>query len=563
MSTAMSTVEPDTAQVDPGGPSASGEVIGLPSLAEAIGGLAAAVGQGRVVAREAVALGGELARVVAGRSEIAPEKGDRRFSDPTWTQNPLYARIGRGYLAADRAVHNVVEQLSESGDDRRAEQARFATNILTSALAPTNFLATNPAALKHAFETGGRSLWHGLRHVIDDLRHNGGMPSMVERDAFEVGRDLAVTPGAVVDRDPVAEVIQYRPGTAQVHQRPLLIVPPPIGRFYFLDLRPGRSFVEYALGQEMQTFLISWRNPTAEQGDWDLDTYAARVSSAIDTVREITGSDDVNLVGFCAGGIISTTVLNHLAATGDDERVHSMSYAVTLLDFGEHAPIAAFNSAGLLRFARARSQHQGIITSRQMGAAFALMRPNDLVFNYVVNNYLMGEKPPAFDVLAWNADGTNLPGALHCQFLDIFQNNPLVEPGAITVLGTPVRLEKITLPIFVTGAIADHLTPWTGCYRTTQLLGGAATFVLSYSGHIASLVNPPGNPKAHYWTGGPPGPDPQAWLAEATRHEGSWWEAWSEWIDPHAGPRRPAPTQLGGAAHPPLDPAPGTYVHTS
>jgi polyhydroxyalkanoate synthase subunit PhaC len=271
-----------------------------------------------------------------------------------------------------------------------------------------------------------------------------------------------------------------------------------------------------------------------EQGEWDLDTYAGRLADAIDSVRAISGSDDVNLIGFCAGGIIATTLLNHLAAAGD-ERVHSMSYAVTLLDFGEPAPITAFSDRGLLALARRRSRRRGVITSRQMGSAFTWMRPDDLVFNYWVNNYLLGEQPPAFDILAWNDDGTNLPGALHCQFLDIFEHNLLAEPGGMTVLGTPLQLDRITVPAFVTGALADHLTPWKGCYRTTQLLGGDATFVLSHSGHIASLVNPPGNPKAQYWTGAAPGSDPDAWLAGATSRQGSWWESWSEWALERSG----------------------------
>lgn len=276
-------------------------------------------------------------------------------------------------------------------------------------------------------------------------------------------------------------------------------------------------------------------------------------------MREITGADDVNLMGFCAGGIIGTTVLNHLAATGD-KRVHSMSYAVTLLDFGERAPISAFAGKGVLEVARRRSARKGIITSRDMGAAFAWMRPDDLVFNYLVNNYLLGKQPPAFDVLAWNADGTNLPGALHGQFLDIFRDNLLARPGALSVLGSPLDLERITVPTFVTGAVTDHLTPWTGCYRTTQLLGGESTFVLSYSGHIASLVNPPGNPKAHYWTGPAPGPDPLAWQAAAVRRSGSWWEAWADWAFEHGGGDRSAPDTLGSRGHPVLEPAPGRYV---
>jgi polyhydroxyalkanoate synthase len=362
-----------------------------------------------------------------------------------------------------------------------------------------------------------------------------------------------------VARDAVAEVLQYAPATDTVFARPVLVVPPPISRFYFLDLRPGRSFAEYAVSRGLQTFLLSWRNPTAEQGSWDLDTYAGAVLAAIDTVREITGSPDVNLIGFCAGGIIATTMLNYLAAL-NDRRVHSMSYAVTLLDFGLRAPITAFSGRRLIAFAGRRSRRKGIITSRQMGSAFTWLRPDDLVFNYWVNNYLMGEPPPAFDILAWNADGTNLPGALHGQFLDIFRDNLLARRGALRVLGTPLQLKDITVPTFVTGALADHLTPWKGCYQTTGLLGGPSTFVLSYSGHIASLVNPPGNPKAHYWTGGPPGADPEQWLAGAEKQQGSWWEAWADWVTARAGQRQPQPDSLGSERHPVLGPAPGLYV---
>ena len=519
-------------------------------------GLAAAADHSYAISAELARLAVVVGRITLGRSEEASARNDRRFADPAWTSNPVFNRIAQTYLASAAALQRIAEGL---GDGARAERVRFAVDVLTSAWAPTNFVVTNPAAIKRAFDTGGMSLVRGAHNYISDLRHNGGMPSMVERDAFEVGRDLAVTPGAVVARDAVAELLQYSPNTETVYERPVLVVPPPIGRFYFLDLAPGRSFVEYAVSRGLQTFMMSWRNPTAEQGDWDLDTYAARVSAALDSVREISGSDDVNVIGFCAGGIITTTLLNHLTAIGDD-RMHSMSYAVTLLDFGEPAPISAFSSRPLLGLARHRSRRTGIVTSRQMGAAFSWMRPNDLIFNYWVNNYLMGERPPAFDILAWNADGTNLPGALHCQFLDIFEDNLLAVPGAMTVLGTPLQLQHITVPIFVTGAVADHLTPWRGCYRTTQLLGGDSTFVLSHSGHIASLVNPPGNAKAHYWTGGPPGPDPDAWLAGAQKHQGSWWQPWADWATQRAGDQRPAAQHLGNEGHSVLGPAPGRYV---
>lgn len=536
-----------------------GEAVGVPSLRQAVNGLAAAFSQGTTVAREAARLGLELTRIAWGQSDVAPAKGDRRFTDPAWTGNPVFRMIQQSYLASAGAMDRIVDEMGDGRSDARAEQARFAASIVTSAAAPTNFLATNPAAVKRAFDTGGMSLARGARNFARDVRHNGAMPSMIEPGAFEVGRDLAVTPGAVVARDAVAEVLQYAPATDTVLARPVLVIPPPIGRFYFLDLRPGRSFVEYAVSRGLQTFMLSWRNPTPEQGSWDLDTYAQTVLAAIDTVREVTGGPDVNLIGFCAGGIIATAVLNHLAATGDD-RVHSMSYAVTLLDFGLRAPITAFSGQGLIAFAGRRSRRKGIITSRQMGSAFTWLRPDDLVFNYWVNNYLMGEKPPAFDILAWNADGTNLPGALHGQFLDIFRDNLLTRPGQLSALGTPLQLENIKLPAFVTGAATDHLTPWKGCYRTTQLLGGPSTFVLSYSGHIASLVNPPGNPKAHYWTGGTPGADPEQWLARAERHQGSWWEAWSDWITAQAGDRRPRPETPGSERHPVLSPAPGLYV---
>jgi polyhydroxyalkanoate synthase len=536
-----------------------GEAAGMPSLGQAAGGLAAALSQGAAVAGEATRLGVELIRIARGRSDVAPAKGDRRFTDPAWTSNLVFRMIGQSYLASAQALDRVVGAMGDRRSDTKAEQARFAADVITSAAAPTNFLMSNPAALKRAFDTGGMSLIRGARNFARDARRNGGMPSMIEPGAFAVGRDLAVTPGAVVARDAVAEVLQYATAAGAVFARPVLVVPPPIGRYYFLDLRPGRSFAEYATGRGLQTFLLSWRNPTPGQGHWDLDTYAQAVLAAIDTIGEITGSPDVNLIGFCAGGIIATTVLNHLAAT-NDHRVHSMSYAVTLLDFGLRAPITAFSGRGLVAFAGYRSRRKGIITSRQMGSAFTWLRPDDLVFNYWVNNYLMGEPPPAFDILAWNADGTNLSGALHGQFLDIFSGNLLTRPGRLAVLGTALQLQKITVPTFVTGAVTDHLTPWKGCYRTTQLLGGPSTFVLSYSGHIASLVNPPGNPKAHYWTGGTPGADPEQWLAGAHRQQGSWWETWADWITARSGDRQPAPAELGSERHPVLDPAPGLYV---
>jgi polyhydroxyalkanoate synthase len=531
--------------------------VGVPSLAGTLAGTAAVVGRLSALNREGLALAAELAHIAGGGSEITPDRKDWRFADPAWSQNPAYRRVAQSYLAGCTFLTTMVDELSKSG--RPTDKTRFLLNIMSSAAAPTNTLAGNPAALKRAFETGGGSLRRGASNWWRDLRHNGGMPSTVDRSAFAVGRDLALTAGAVVDRDARGEVIQYQPATQTVRRRPVLVVPPPIGRFYFLDLRPGRSFVEYAVSRGLQVFMLSWRNPGPEQAGWDLDDYAQRVVSAIEVAREVTGRPDVDIIGFCAGGIITTTVLNHLAATGDD-RVASASYAVTLHDFSLPAPIGAFSSPRLLTLARWNSRRAGVISARNMGAVFTWMRPNELVWNYWVNNYLMGNPPPAFDVLAWNADGTNLPAALHRQFLEIFEKNVLCQPGRMTVLGTPVDLSRITVPAYVTGGVTDHLTPWQGCYRTTQLLSGPTTFVLSNAGHIQSLVNPPGNPKATYFAGGEPGPDPQQWLTGSKKVSGTWWEHWADWLLERSGDQVPAPGKLGGGGHLPSEQAPGLYV---
>jgi polyhydroxyalkanoate synthase len=538
----------------------NGEAVAIPSVAGFLRGLGFALAQAGPVSREAKRLAGEAVQIVRGTDEHLPSPRDKRFADPAWSRNPLYRRMGQLYLAAGGAASRLVDDLeAQQVDWHDVERARFAVNALTSALAPTNTPLGNPAALKHAFDTAGASLLRGLKNFAHDVRHNGGMPSQTDRTAFTVGKDLALTPGAVVDRTEVAELIQYAPSTPKVRQRPVLVIPPPIGRYYFLDLRPGRSFVEYAVSQGLQVFMLSWRNPQPEQAAWDMDDYGGGIVAAIDAVREATGSDDVNTIGFCAGGILMSTVLSHLAQTGSPV-VHSASYGVTLLDFDSEAPIGAFSAPRLLELAQRDSKRKGIISARSMGTVFAWMRPDDLVFNYVINQWLMGEDPPVFDILAWNADGTNLPARLHEQFLGIFRDNTLTRAGEVSVLGTPVDLSRIDVPTFVTGAVNDHLTPWKGCYRTTELLSGPSTFVLSNAGHVASLVNPPGNPKATYWAGGKSGTDPETWQASAEKHTGSWWEAWAEWVLERSGEERPAPADLGNDGHPPLEPAPGSYV---
>ena len=531
----------------------------VPSAGELIAGLTSMLAQGSVVGHEAKTLAEELIRIGLGRSEVEPKRGDGRFRDPAWQNNAVFHRLEQAYLAACQASDNLVDTLEEK-DWSHAQKARFLMGIVTSTTAPTNLLIANPAAMKRARDTRGASLAKGFTNWLSDVRGHGGMPSTAKPGVLKVGEDLAVTPGGVISRDDVAEVIQYTPTTTQVYQRPTLIVPPPIGRFYFLDLAPGRSFAEYSVGRGIQTFMLSWRNPTKDQAHWSIDTYAQRILSAIDDVRQATGSTDVNIIGFCAGGILNTVVLNYLAARGDT-RVHGASFAVTLLDWSGKYPIGAFQTAPVISLAKWNSRRKGIIDAATMGSAFTWMRPNDMVWNYWVNNYLLGQDPPVFDILSWNADGTNLPAKLHEQFLDIFGHNNMVDPGALEHLGTPVDLSTIHVPTFVMGALTDHLTPWRGTYRTTELTTGRSTYVLSNAGHIAALVNPPGNPKASYFVGTRAGTvDADTWREKAKQKTGSWWEAWADWTIKHSRAEVVAPQTLGSKAQPVLTEAPGLYV---
>jgi polyhydroxyalkanoate synthase len=363
----------------------------------------------------------------------------------------------------------------------------------------------------------------------------------------------------VVYRDDRCEVIQYQPTTAEVGVRPVVVVPPQINKYYFLDLGPGRSFVEHAVSRGVQVFMVSWRNPGREHADWSLDDYAESVLRAIDVARSVVGTDDANVLAFCAGGITVAAALGHLAATGDT-RVHSGSFAVTLLDFSVPASIGMFGARGLLGLATWNSKRAGVLDGRSLARIFSWLRPNDLVWNYWVNNVLLGEKPPPFDILAWNQDATNLPAGLHADFLEIFGKNLLCTPGQVEVHGTPVDLGRITMDTYVTGATTDHLTPWKACYRTTQLVGGDSTFVLSNAGHIQALVNPPGNPKAYYFANGKTVEDPEKWLEGAERHAGTWWDHWIDWIGQRAGGTSSAPRKLGSRSYPVLGPAPGSYV---
>jgi len=514
---------------------------------------------GAKVSEEARSLARELVSILRGRSDLRLDPADPRFKDPAWSQHPVFRRLGQAYVAFCKAVEG-----SRRGDldEQDRERWRLMADALVSALSPTNLIFTNPTALQRARATRGRSLLSGARNFIRDVHENGGMPTQVDPEPFAVGRNLAVTPGAVVFRNEMVEVIQYRPSTPRVRERPLLVIAPQLNKYYFLDLAPGRSFVEYAVSQGIQIFVTSWRSADPCHARWRFDDYLSSLLEATEAVRRIAGTEDLNTFGFCAGGLMMTALMAHLSAIRD-ARVHSASYAVTLVDFGTPSSIGALRWDPLLRVAQRSAERNGVYAGRDLAKVFAWLRPNDLVWSYWVNNYLLGQQPAAFDILAWNADSANLPADLFGDYLRIFRNNLMVRPGALRVLGSPVDLSKIGVETFVVGAATDHLTPWTGCYRTTQLLGGDSTFVLSNSGHIAGLVNPPGNSKSRHWTGpSPRGLSAQEWFAEAQQQAGSWWECWAPWMVQRSGPEKAAPRRLGGRTHPVLAQAPGTYVRT-
>jgi len=535
----------------------AGLAAGRVGVVEATAALAAALARTNHAAGRTGSLLRELTVVAAGRSALAPGRGDTRFADPAWVQNPVYRRLGQGYLAVARAITDAVD--AADLDWRRAAQARFAAGALVSALAPTNTLIGNPAACRRAVQTRGTSLLRGARNLAGDARSGLRTPSQVDRRPFRLGENVGATPGAVVFRNEVVEVIQYAPATASVRAVPLLIVWSLINRFYILDLAPGRSFIEYAVSQGIPVFVTSWRNPGRRQAGWDLDTYAAALLEAIDAVREVTGSDQVGTMGLCAGGQLLAALLAVLAGRGED-RVRYACFGVSQLDMSVPSPAGMALSRPLPGLARLGSSAAGLIDGRDIAAIFSWLRPDELVWSYWVNNYLMGQDPPAFDILAWNADHTRLPGALQRQLLDVAERNLLAGQGGLTLLGSPVDLSRSAVDSYVIGAETDHLVPWRGAYRTGGLLGGESTFVLSGGGHIQHLVNPPGNPKARFragpWTAG----DPDAWAAATAVRQGSWWDHWASWVHERSGPLRRARRTLGSRRHPAGEPAPGSYV---
>ena len=512
----------------------------------------------KAVISEELALTKELMRVLAGDSQITPDRKDRRFAHAIWQDNPFYKRVMQSYLAWRKSLYEILDSTNASADDK--ERARFALSLFTEAVAPTNTIVGNPGSVMRIMQTRGKSLLKGAKNMLDDLLNNGGMPKQVDEEAFSVGKNIAVTPGAVVYRDDVFELIQYKPATSEVYSRPLLIVPPQINKFYIVDLAPNKSFAEYATNNGVQLFIISWRNPTSAQRDWNLETYLTACKKAAQVVCSICKSDDINLMAACAGGYTAATLLGHLAAK-EDKIVNSLTLLVTVLDSSAPSLMGMFSSDATIASAIKRSRKHGVLEGKEMARVFAWLRPNDLVWSFFANNYVMGNAPPAFDILYWNADTTRLPAEFHADMLSLYMHNPLVTPNKLKALDTGIDMSKVNCDSYIVAGITDHITPWKACYETRKVIGGDKQFILSSSGHIQAIVNPPNNKRAKFYTNSDLSLDADEWLKTAKLQQGSWWDHWRTWIGKQAGAKKPAPKQLGNKQYPAGDQAPGRYVH--
>ncbi|HEX2136771.1 MAG TPA: class I poly(R)-hydroxyalkanoic acid synthase [Microvirga sp.] len=514
--------------------------------------------------RSAVEIWQEAGQRWLGLGGSSPTKGpgsasaDKRFAAPEWHMNPVYRTLREVYLLASDWLleQGDIEDMDE-GERRRIN---FHLRQFVDAMSPTLILLSNPAALQKAIETGGASVAAGARNLLEDL--NAGRLSMVDAEAFAPGRNLALTPGKVVHRNRLIELIQYTPTTEQTHQTPLLIIPPWINKYYILDMQPKNSMVRYLVGQGFTVFVISWKNPDASMDSIGIEDYMdLGPLEASDVVRDITGSPKVNVMGYCIGGTLLTMTLAVLAAKGD-ERFNSATFMVSLQDFSRVGDTAVFMDEPGIDIIEQQMMERGYLDSREMSNMFNLLRSNDLIWANVVNNYLMGNKPPAFDLLYWNSDGTRMTRAAHSWYLrNTYVENNLMKPGKVTLKGEPVDLGRIRQDVYAVGAEKDHIVPWDAAWRITQLFGGNVRFVLASSGHIAGIINPPGG-KGNYWThdaGEAPAGDPEQWLRTAKRHDGSWWTDWTAWLSERSG-EKGAPPPMGRDKHPPLGDAPGTYV---
>ena len=494
----------------------------------------------------------------SGEQVAAPRPGDRRFSGKQWRDNPYYNYLRQSYLLAAGYLEELVESCEL--EPQAKERARFAARQWIDVLSPANFAATNPEALGQALATQGESLTRGLANLLGDVQKK--RISQSDESGFEVGRNLGVTPGEVVFENELIQLIQYQATTAQVAARPLVMIPPCINKYYILDLQPENSFVAHAVAAGHTVFMVSWRNVGAEQGHLGWDDYLEKgVFAALRAAREIAGSDQVNALGFCVGGTLLAAALAVLSQK-QQNWVASATFLATMLDFADSGQIGLFVDEASVAAREAAIGSGGIFPGSDLAFVFSSLRANDLIWPYVVNNYLLGEAPVAFDLLYWNADSTNLPGPMYCYYLrNTYLKNSLREPGALTNCGVPVDLGKVELPVFVLATREDHIVPWRSAYRTLGLLGGMdKTFVLGASGHIAGVVNPAKKNKRSYWAGEPYPRDAEEWLSLSKETPGSWWPVWTEWLSRHRGGEREAPRAAGSAQYRPVESAPGRYV---
>jgi polyhydroxyalkanoate synthase len=488
--------------------------------------------------------------------------GDRRFASSEWLANPAAAMTAQLYLLNARTLMQMADSMD--GDAKTKARVRFAVQQWVDATSPSNFLALNPDALKKALDTKGESIAAGMQHLLEDLQK--GHVSQTDESVFEVGKNVATTAGHVVFENELFQLIEYRPLTAKVHERPMLFVPPCINKYYILDLQPDNSVIRYTVEQGHRTFVVSWRNPdeSLKHKTWD-DYIEQGPIAAIRTVQAITGAETINTLGFCVGGTILSTALAVLAARGE-QPAHSVTLLTTLLDFESTGILDIFIDEAMVQMREMTLGEQapagpGLLKGQELATTFSFLRPNDLVWNYVVANYLKGESPPPFDLLYWNGDSTNLPGPMYCWYLrHMYLQNELKKPGALTVCGEKVDLGQIKAPFFVYGSREDHIVPWTAAYASIPLISGNKTFVLGASGHIAGVINPPAKGKRSYWTHSKLPAKADDWFSGATEHPGSWWTAWSDWLKPQAGKLVNAPKTPGSAKFKAIEAAPGRYV---
>jgi len=493
-------------------------------------------------------------------SLVEPAPGDRRFNAPAWREQPYFAFLKQSYLLYAQYLGELARLAPLPDTEKR--RLEFATRQYLDAIAPSNYTATNPDVIATALATEGASLVAGLRNLAEDAQK--GRITMSDERAFAVGVNLAVTPGSVVYRNELIELIQYDASTPTVHKRPLVMIPPCINKYYILDLRPENSFVRHAVAQGHTVFMVSWRNIPPELGQLTWDDYIEQgVLTAIRVAQEISDSRTVNTLGFCVGGTLLASALAVLAARRD-AGVASATFLTTMLDFADPGEIGVYVSREFLATRESALLAGQRVHGSELAGAFASLRANDLVWNYVVNNYLKGQTPPAFDLLHWNGDSTNLPGPMYVYYLsNMYLDNRLREPGALTMAGASIDLSRIHVPAYVYASRDDHIVPWRSGFKSTALLGGDNTFVLGSSGHIAGVINPPQPPRRSHWVNSLLTDDADAWLARAESVAGSWWPHWVDWLAPHGGARRAAPRSTGSAAYPALTAAPGDYVRAA